>query len=148
MKSSFSMHPVALLSTLAVSVTLAASGCFGGNCDCSPGGVMVVFQGFAPSDVSSVTATGSACGPVPKPLCDTNENVCETQKCDSSGHCVTKETTDWTIDIPAKAEGSCKVHVVLKDGEVFDDTVQVTQSTDGCCQGFAGSKSITVAPKK
>jgi hypothetical protein len=38
-----------------------------------------------------------------------------------------------TMMVPFAAAGTCKIHVVLKDGEVFDDTVVVKDGGTGCC---------------
>ncbi len=146
MKLSLLGYGVGALSLL---VTIAGlnAGCVGGGCDCSPSGIEVTVTGIKPSEIARLEVSGAACGAVPQPLCDDRETTCSTKKCDASGHCVTTETTEWDINIPAKAAGDCVVRVELVDGTVIEKTSHVVDSTDGCCGGLAGNAiDITAKP--
>jgi hypothetical protein len=90
-------------------------------------GVFVSFEGVAPADVATFTAS-PVCGAVPSPLCDPRRNDCALAESKGAA---------WSVVLPSTMEGACQVHVVLKDGQVFDKTSGVTKSSH--C-GFFGDE--------
>jgi hypothetical protein len=117
--------------TVAVSAAMGASTSCTGECDCQGSGVDVIFRGPSPDDVATFTAS-SACGPIPTPLCD--PKLC-------NGAAVEQRHVEWQVLLDSSTAGTCQIHVVLKDGQVFDDTVAITQGT-GCCQGFFADHEV------
>ncbi len=104
------------------------SGCTGGECACSDGGVDVFFPtGVTSDEIQSITGTSNICGPVPMALCDSNKMDCSTKS----------QLSGWFLNLPSSATGTCKVHVVLKNGKTLDGTSTVGLST-GCCAGYGG----------
>jgi hypothetical protein len=101
-------------------------GCIGGNCSKKPPEVSVEFAGgFTPDDVAVFTASG-ACGPAPSVCKDPARDAC-----DAAG----APPYYWSAVVPAVAAGACAIHVQLKHGEVFDDSVTVKYSSD-CGGGY------------
>jgi hypothetical protein len=122
------------LATLVLVPTV--SYCPGMDCACSETGVAVSFNGGVTSaDVATFTATGDACGTVPSPLCGGS--------CDSTS----EAAYGWSVSLFPPGPGTCSVHIVLTDGETFDDTVNVlVPSSGGCCDGPYGDHVIEVTP--
>jgi hypothetical protein len=52
------------------------------------------------------------------------------------------------VDLLPPATGTCAIHVALKDGETFDDVVQVTDYS-GCCSGIPnGDHTVQIMPHR
>lgn len=103
----------------------------GGSCSHQSPGVDVNFgAGIASNEIASVTVTG-ACGPVPSPLCDPTQPRCA-------------PVDGWDVYIPSGMAGICAVHVALKDGEVFDDTVSVSHATVCGVDGYYGDHVVPI----
>ena len=125
------LRPPSALGVLASSALVAAttgamligpSAC--GNCSRKDSSVVVSFPGsIAPGELATLTATG-ACGPAPAP----NASAGGTPSDDAA------TPTGWGVAIPTLSAGSCKIHVVLTNGQVFDTDVTVKYSSD--CGGF------------
>lgn len=122
----------------AVALVLDAGvGCIGGNCSSDPPGIDIFFsRGVSESDVASVTVSCSACGPVPSPLCVSGRNSCDPAD---------EKTRGWDVLVPCSKTGVCPVHVALKDGETFDDSVKVKYFSD-CGSGYYGDHAVTIIP--
>jgi hypothetical protein len=104
----------------------ASAACVGGNCSRAPPYLSVDFAGgFTPDDVATFTASG-ACGPAPAVCADSS-----TDQCDAAGG----PPYYWTRNVAANAPGECRIHVQLKDGEVFDGTSTAKYSSD-CGGGY------------
>jgi hypothetical protein len=118
----------------AVSVIVSSVACLGGNCSHNSPGVDVNFgPGLTSDDIATITVSG-ACGPVPSPLCDPKLPRCVA-------------VDGWDLYVPSDTSGACAVHVVLKDGEVFDDSVTVSHSTGCGVDGYYGDHVVLIRSK-